>query len=352
MLNNNYYRVNFRSTALLWTCAATPAACLWPQTPWSQLKYQRIQYPLLKNKNNKFEKISWSKALNILNFKINNTDASKIKTIIGNLTDIESIFFLKKNFNQIGVSNIIFEDYLKKKNLKLNSDITSNFLFNQSVKNIKNSDLCLLINSNIRNEGSILNIHLINRIKKGNFEIAYIGNKVNYTYPINHLGLNTNTLINILIGKHFFCKKIKKAKNPLIIFGENILNQKNFYFLYLKFKSLFFIKNNINFFNSKTSFINFLEITFLNYKDTNSNFIYLYNTNLKNKLNNIKNKYIVYQGHHFTEDAQKSNLILPGLSFLEKEGTYINIEGIIQKNKKILNLKTKKKKILIKKCKN
>src|SRR5690606_19499119 len=31
------------------------------------LKYQRIQYPLLRDKNNNFHKISWLKAFNILN---------------------------------------------------------------------------------------------------------------------------------------------------------------------------------------------------------------------------------------------------------------------------------------------
>ena len=42
-------------------------------------------------------------------------------------------------------------------------------------------------------------------------------------------------------------------------------------------------------------------------------------------------------------DAQKSNLILPGLTFLEKEGLYINTEGLIQKNNTILKIKSLQK---------
>ena len=38
-------------------------------------------------------------------------------------------------------------------------------------------------------------------------------------------------------------------------------------------------------------------------------------------------------------DAQNSNLILPGVTFLEKEGIYINTEGFIQKNNSILKIK-------------
>jgi len=308
------------------------------------LQYQRIQYPLLKNKNNQFQKISWFDALNIINKKLINTDSSKIKSIIGDLIDLESLFLLKKNLNKLGIYNINYENFLNNNKFKLNADITSNFLFQNNLKSINESDLCLIINSDIRQEGSILNIHLINKLKKGNFKIAYIGNKVDFTFPINNLGLTLETLIQIILGKHTFCKNFKKAKKPIIIFGENIINSKNGYFLISKLKKLSFLNKNINFFNSKSSLINFLEINFFNSKlfSQKFNIYYLYNTNLKNKLKN-KNNFIIYQGHHFTEDAQNSDLILPGLTFLEKKGKYLNVEGFIQENKQILNLETEQR---------
>nr|YP_010507951.1 NADH dehydrogenase subunit 11 [Phytophthora humicola]UXG56274.1 NADH dehydrogenase subunit 11 [Phytophthora humicola] len=310
------------------------------------LKYQRLQYPLFKDNENKFHKISWLESLNIINQKLNTIDSSNIKSIIGNLTDLESIFLLKKNLTKLGISNIYYEQFLKNQNIKINSDLSSNILFNNTLKSIEESDLCLIVGSDIRKEGSILNIHLINRLKKGNFKIAYIGNKVNFTYPIKHLGLTFQSLINIILGKHVFCKNLKKAKKPLIIIGENIINQKNGFFFLEKLKNLSFFKNNINFFNSQTSLINFLEITFSKLQRTNltSKLYYLYNTNLQNQLKISKNSFIIYQGHHFTKDAQNANLILPGLTFLEKNGLYINLEGLIQKNEQILNLDTKQRK--------
>jgi NADH-quinone oxidoreductase chain G len=310
------------------------------------LKYQRIQYPLLKDENNKFQKISWFEALNIINDQFIKNDSSKIKAIIGDLIDLESIFYLKNFLNKVGINNICYEKYLNQNNFNINSDLTSNFLFNNSLKSIEESDLCLIINSNIRQEGSILNIHLINRLKKGNFKVAYIGNKNDFTYPVQHLGLTLNVLIKIILGKHSFCKDLKKAKNPLIIVGENIINQKNGYNILSKVKNISFLKNKINFFISKASLINFLEVGFSNNKfyQNKSNLFYLFNTNLKSKLKKKENDFIIYQGHHFTEDAQKSNLVLPGLTFLEKKGTYINIEGFIQKNDTFLNLDTEQRK--------
>ncbi|KAG2520262.1 hypothetical protein JM16_006817 [Phytophthora kernoviae] len=310
------------------------------------LKYQRLKYPLLKDEENNFNKITWSEALNIINKKLITTDSSKIKSIIGDLIDLESLFLLKKNFNKLGISNIIYEKYLNNQEIKINSDLTSNFLFNNTLKSIEESDVCLIIGSDIRQEGSILNIHLINRLKKGNFKIAYIGNKIDFIYPIKHLGLTLNTLIKIITGKHFFCKHLKKAKNPIIIVGENIINQKNGFYLLSKLKNISFLKNSINFFNTQTTLINFFEITFSKSKHflNNSNIYYLFNTNLQNKLKINKNDFVIYQGHHFTKDAQKSNLILPGLTFLEKNGMYINLEGFIQKNIQVLNLNTEQRK--------
>nr|YP_010117996.1 NADH dehydrogenase subunit 11 [Phytophthora captiosa]QPN54007.1 NADH dehydrogenase subunit 11 [Phytophthora captiosa] len=310
------------------------------------LKYQRLKYPLLKDNENNFYKISWFEALNIINKKMLTKDSSKIQSIIGDLIDLESLFLLKKYLNKLGISNIVYEKYLKNQNIKINSDLTSNFLFNNTLKSIEESDVCLIIGSNIRQEGSILNIYLINRLKKGDFKIAYIGNKIDFTYPIKHLGLTLKTLIQIIKGQHLFCKDLKKAKKPLIIVGENIINQKNGFYLISKLKNLSFLNNKINFFTTKTSLINFFEITFSKSKHflNDSNLYYLFNTNLNDNFKIKKKDFVIYQGHHFTKDAQKANLILPGLTFLEKNGMYINLEGFIQKNNKILNLNTEQRK--------
>jgi NADH-quinone oxidoreductase subunit G len=44
----------------------------------------------------------------------------------------------------------------------------------------------------------------------------------------------------------------------------------------------------------------------------------------------------VYQGHHGDINASISNLILPTTAFIEKNSTYSNVLGIVQKTKKAL----------------
>jgi len=313
------------------------------------LKYQRLDVPLLKI-DNLFQKITWEEAFKKINEEINKRDANLIQGVVGNLTDMESQFLFKKFFNQLGVSNISYLYPNRKENF-FNTDISSNYLFNNTFKSIEDADLCLIINSNIREEGAILNIHLMNRIKKGNFKIASIGQKLNYTYPVEHLGLTAKVLLDIIQGKHFFCKKLKKAKKPVIIFGTNIFFELKGTFIVEKLKNLSFLTTkNINILHTQSSYLNFLEINNNkknNFKKNNSLF-YLYNTDFSryypNFLNSeLENSFIIYQGHHFTSDAQNSNLILPGLTFLEKEGIYLNTEGFIQKNYGVIKRKTLQK---------
>jgi NADH dehydrogenase (ubiquinone) Fe-S protein 1 len=48
------------------------------------------------------------------------------------------------------------------------------------------------------------------------------------------------------------------------------------------------------------------------------------------------NSFKVYQGHHGDINASISNLILPTTAFIEKNSTYSNVLGIVQKTKKAL----------------
>ncbi len=49
-----------------------------------------------------------------------------------------------------------------------------------------------------------------------------------------------------------------------------------------------------------------------------------------------KNSFIVYQGHHGDSAAQMADVILPGCAYVEKEATYVNTEGRVQKTSQAL----------------
>jgi NADH-quinone oxidoreductase subunit G len=54
----------------------------------------------------------------------------------------------------------------------------------------------------------------------------------------------------------------------------------------------------------------------------------------KDNKNNIvpitKKPFIIYQGHHGDIGAKQANIILPVTTYVEKTGTYVNTEGLVQ----------------------
>jgi NADH dehydrogenase/NADH:ubiquinone oxidoreductase subunit G len=49
-----------------------------------------------------------------------------------------------------------------------------------------------------------------------------------------------------------------------------------------------------------------------------------------------KEKFKIYQGHHGNQGAKEANIIIPSTTYVEKKGTYISIEGIIQETQPVI----------------
>jgi NADH-quinone oxidoreductase subunit G len=50
-------------------------------------------------------------------------------------------------------------------------------------------------------------------------------------------------------------------------------------------------------------------------------------------LPNKENAFVIYQGHHGDSLANYADVILPGVSYVEKNALYTNIEGRVQQGK-------------------
>lgn len=45
------------------------------------------------------------------------------------------------------------------------------------------------------------------------------------------------------------------------------------------------------------------------------------------------NAFVVYQGHHGDRGAARADVVLPGAAYTEKSGTYVNLEGRVQRTR-------------------
>jgi NADH-quinone oxidoreductase chain G len=295
---------------------------------------QRLTVPLAKNDKGIFYPIKWSQAIDLISRKICSSKPNSIGFSVGPLCDLESLGVLKQlnlklNGAILSTSSQSF----------LDGDHSRNYKLNTLFENIRKADVCLLVGINPKIDGVLLNYHLRKRFLSGNFKTAYIGSNLNLTFPSLHLGTSIDSLISILEGKNFFCKSLRQAKFPMIVFGNSFLDTLNssnsnlFSNLIknnLKIVSRFW--NGLNFFNTSSSDFPFFDLS-LNYnrKFVNKSFDLLYMLEDYKPINKtIKSKFIVFQGHHGCQNAQMADIILPCSSFFEKTSKHINCEGRFQ----------------------
>lgn len=300
------------------------------------LKRQRLCDPLLK-KNGKFIQISWLKAFEIVSSKLKESK-NRISGIIGSQCDLESAFMLKKLLNIFGKINIDNNEH----NILKEIDFEGSYKFNSKISKVENADVCLLIGVDPRKEGAILNLQLRKHYVNSNFKVANIGSVLDLTFPCVNIGCSVEDIIKFSQGQHFFCETLRKAKNPLVIFGSSFLNilTENVARSVLGFisKNARLISNDwigLNFLSFQASQFGVSEVGIsLNSFGYKSNVIYAVGDA---PIENIyQEAFVVYQGHQGNVNAVRADLILPGSAYTEKEATFINTEGRIQKTQKVL----------------
>jgi NADH-quinone oxidoreductase chain G len=284
------------------------------------------------------KKIIWRKALNYFSLKLKNVPSSKVLFICGNTIDLETLHILKTISRILNVL-LISEDFLHS-----NNNLMASVKFNTTFNDILDADLCLTIGTNVRFEASLLNVRLRKRIQRGGFVRSSIGLCENLTYKNASIGNSLKTLIDVAEGKHPFCQKLVKAKTPFLIIGSSLKKR-------LDSKSVSFLVNNLsqysNICDEEWFGVNFLPLTAngvgknfvgINTQNkislTNKKFIYCvgldsYESILNNEA--LKNSFIVSQTPYSDSFLQKTDLVLPSTAFTEKEGTFLNMEGRMQK---------------------
>jgi NADH dehydrogenase (ubiquinone) Fe-S protein 1 len=296
------------------------------------LSVQRLTTPLLKDlSDGVFYPIKWSKAIKIIQDKINDSTPNSFAFSVGSFCDLESLTVLKRlslNFGSVILNTSA-----------LDTDFSDNYKLNTFLENIRKSDVCLIVGVNPKTDGVLLNYHLRKGFLNSNLKVGYIGSSLNLSFPSLHLGVSLSTFISVLEGKNQFCKLLKRAKTPILIFGDSFLKEFSLFNLNL-FRNLIAVNleiynklwSSVNYFNLKSSDFSLFDISLqFKHRFVSNSFDLLYILEDYVPLDKgIKSKFIVFQGHHGCENAQKSDIILPCCSFAEKSCSFFNCEGRYQ----------------------
>jgi len=290
----------------------------------------RIDNPYIK-KNGKLIEASWKEAINFIYENV--SDKKSFAGLVGQLVDLETTYafksFLKNTFN----SDLI--DF-RQKDILFDTSDEFNFRFNTSIQKIDECDFILLIGTNPRHEATIINTRIRKAVKNG-CKVFSIGDPGELHYNYKVIGNNISILDDLINGNISESKILKEAKNPAIIIGESVLKPEASLSVTNSVKSLLKNINKLDGFNilhqSASSVGNLIlglqsnEIE----KIYSSEVLYLLNADEIDP-KKLKNKFVIYQGTHGGESSQIADVVLPGAAYSEKNGSFVNLEGRVQKS--------------------
>jgi NADH-quinone oxidoreductase subunit G len=304
------------------------------------LNHQRIDRYYLRDDDGKLSEKSEETIMQVLKSKFEEISSNKILSLAGNLLDCESIFSFKLFLEEINAKDFDCRQdssfFIPKKRFS--------YLFNSKISGIDDSDLCVLIGSDIRKEAPIVGARLRRRFMESEkaYPIIRVGHKYHVSFKTTEIGESFSSLINLESRKYI--DLFKKSKKPLFIIGQGPLcssDSENIFNFTLDLYNRVNKDDKWNGFNVLQTFsgrVGALDLEFFNKNNIKKDLaeriykgkyelLYLFGSDELDFNKIPKKTFVIYHGHHGDKAVSRADLIIPSSCFTEKEGIYVNIEG-------------------------
>jgi NADH dehydrogenase (ubiquinone) Fe-S protein 1 len=306
------------------------------------LKTQRLTTPLIRREG-AFAPASWEQALTEVGRTYEKLipKENEFKVIAGQLMETESLVAMKDLANKLGSDNLALDQAGGGDPIAHGVDVRSNYLFNSKIYGVEGADAMLLVGTNPRHEAAVLNARIRKQWLRSDLEVALVGETFDSTFGFEHLGADAAAVKSVLAGE--FGKKLSAAKKPMIIIGSAVAEHADAKAIFEAIGA-FVDKNAAKFITPEWKGYNVLqrdasragayEVGFTvpspDVAKVKAKMVWLLGADNFNEADIPKDAFVVYQGHHGDAGAQIADVVLPGATYTEKSGTYINTEGRCQ----------------------
>ena len=309
------------------------------------LRRQRLDQPYVRQ-DGKLTAVSWGQAFDAIADRMRGVDGTKIAALAGDLADCESMTALKDLMAALGSPHL---------DCRQDGGVAGNggragYIFNSTIAGIEDSDALLIVGANPRWEASVLNSRIRKRFLASPYPIGLVGPEVDLTYRYQHLGDGPDTLAAIAAGDHPFAATLRDAERPMVIVGAGALARPDgLAVLHLARKladDTGMVSEDWNGFNvlqHAASRVGGLDLGFLPGEgglDRDGilaaaasgavEVLYLLGADEIDTAAH-GDAFVIYQGHHGDAGAHRADVILPGAAYTEKNATYVNTEGRVQR---------------------
>lgn len=309
------------------------------------LRVQRLDRPYTR-RDGKLQEASWEEALSIVATKLGSAPAERVAAIAGDTACVESMFALKQTLLSLGVNNMD----CRQNGAMLNPADRSSYLFNSTISGIESADVILLVGSNPRLEATIINARIRKAWLNGKLKVYAIGDPADLTYDVEWLGNDPTLLKAIASGAHPLAATLSAFERPMMILGQGAVARSDGASILAAAQSIAsncgFVKDGWNGFNmlhTAASRVGGMDIGFLPHHNGLDIYgiveaaskwqievLYLLGADELDTAQ-LGNAFVIYQGHHGDRGAHRADVILPGAAYTEKNATYVNTEGRVQR---------------------
>lgn len=211
--------------------------------------------------------------------------------------------------------------------------------FNSTIAGVESADVILLVGTNLRWEAPLINTRIRKAVKRG-AKVFVVGPQVDLTYKVTWLGNDAALLGNLSPA---VVDTFKGASRPMMIVGGGVLAKDGAHGDTLALvDTLGLIKDGWNGYNVLHFAAARMGGLMLGFATTGGiRAIAAAKPKLLFALGADEVDYAafadsfkVYVGHHGDAGAHGADVILPGAAYTEKAGTYVNLEGRVQRGDK------------------
>lgn len=308
----------------------------------------RLDRPYIRNgRTKKLEEASWDEAFAIAVKKLKAAEDKKIAALVGDLADIESTVALKDFMTSQNVMNLD----CRVDGAMYPADNRAAYLFNTSIEGLEAADAIVLIGTNPRHEAAMINARIRKTWLAQKVPVGVVGPELDLNYPYTHIGDDTAALSSI-------AKFLKGKKKPVLIVGSEVFKRNDAFAILAELETICDKQkvvtkdwNGFNVLHNAAGRVGGLEVGFVPGKgglsidkilkasqEGDLDVLYLAGVDNPEVLDNLGSKtFVIYQGHHGDLGAARADVIFPSAAYTEKDASYMNTEGRLQRAHKAVS---------------
>ncbi|MEY3624507.1 MAG: hypothetical protein RLZZ407_2066 [Pseudomonadota bacterium] len=292
------------------------------------LTHRRLDKPYIR-KDGKLVAASWAEAFDAI--KANWSGDAAV--IAGDQVDCETMFAARA----LAGSSMLEG---RQTGLAYDASSLSAVNFNTTIAGIENADVILLVGSDLRREAPLVNTRIQKAIRKRGAKVFAIGPVTDLTYKVEWLGDDLSALSK---APKALADALKTAERPAIIVGGGALRYEGVHGAALAFASKYkLVRDGWNGFNVLHFAAARMGGLMLGYAHdggikalaAKSPKLAFFLAADEADYSLFAGSFKVYVGHHGDNGAHHADVILPGAAYSEKSGTYVNLEGRVQRGER------------------